>query len=228
MAEAEAMAFHGWGFDASCWQPWEEILAREKIPLKCAERGYFGASRVVPVFQNSKKLKIILAHSFGLHLCSEEHLSRADVIVVFGGFLNFHPVAAQYRRRSRQVVQQMMNLLEENPQKVIEDFYTNCYAPQQAPDLSREAYNKAFLIEDLKRLNAGEANLRKMKKADKICILHGFKDRIVPRAKGRQLYDVVRGKASYLEVKDAGHALAFTHTEQCWHFIKPEIAELIS
>lgn len=228
MGKAEAIAFHGWGFDASCWKEWEKLLARENISLKCSERGYFGASRIVPVFRDQKNIKIIITHSFGLHLCDDQHLNRADIIIVFGGFLQFHPVAAQYRRRSKQLLQHMMNRLKEHPRNVIEEFYANTFSPHQPPNLPENPSNSELLIQDLKQLSVGEAGLRKMKKADKICILHGFNDRIVPRAKGRQLYKLLRGKASYFEVKDAGHALPFTHVDQCWQFIKPEIAELIS
>lgn len=228
MAEAEAIAFHGWAFDASCWEPWGELLASKDISLQCTERGYFGTSRVTPVFGGKHFPKIILVHSFGLHLCSKYLLSRADLLIIFGGFLHFHPVATQYRRRSKLVLKQMMNNLQENPAKVVEGFYANTFKPQQPGSTPAGVPDKKRLLEDLRQLNTGEIDLTEMKKVDKICILHGFRDGIVPRAKGRELYESLHDLSRYFEVKDAGHALPFTHTDQCWKFIEPEIDELIS
>ena len=228
MAAAEIIAFHGWGFDAGCWEPWKKRYEQADMSLRCAERGYFGASPETPVFSSLCIPAILMVHSFGLHSCPEQLLEQADLLVIFGGFHQFHPVAAQYRRRSRQVIRQMMDRLQEEPEKVLEDFYANTYLPQQAPPFTTDTIKVPRLLADLRQLDIGEVNLGRMKRVDKICILHGFKDRIVPRAKGRELYNSLRKQARYFEVKEAGHALPFTHTEQCFDFLKPEIAELIS
>lgn len=228
MPQVEIIAFHGWGFDASCWTPWKENHDYADSTFRCAERGYFGKSPITPVFSREDALRIVIVHSFGLHTCSARLFEQADLIVIFGGFHQFHPVAAQYRRRSKQVIRQMTDRLKKEPEKVLEDFYTNTFLPQQPPSLPGGTPNVQRLLEDLRQLDTGEVNLRRMKKADKICILHGFKDRIVPRTKGRELYNSLYKRARYFEVKDAGHALPFTHMEQCLQFIKPEIAELIS
>lgn len=228
MTKAEAIAFHGWAFDSGCWEPWNQLLNEEQVELECAERGYFGSGRMVPVFSDESKPKVILTHSFGLHLCNKKHLGQANLLVIFNGFFEFHPVAAQYRRRSRMVVQQMIDRLQAQPRKVLEEFYKNTFLPQQPPPVSYGEASVEHLLEDLKRLNSSKADIAGVKKADKICILHGSEDRIVPHTRGRQLYELLGDRCRYFEIQDAGHGLPFTHTEECWQFIKTEIAELIS
>ncbi|MDX1585097.1 MAG: alpha/beta hydrolase [Balneolaceae bacterium] len=225
MIKAEVIAFHGWGFDASCWDGWNRLLGNE-VTLHRAERGYFGDARKTPIFSSKEMPKIIMAHSFGLHCCSPSLIREADMIVIFGGFIQFHPVAAQYKRRSRLVLNQMMNRVQGSPEKVLSDFYENSFHPNNPWEIPDGSYDTGHLLEDLERLDASVLEIAHLKSVDKICILHGFDDAIVPRRKGRELYDTFQKQARYLEVKRAGHALPFTHSEQCWKFIKPELQEI--
>lgn len=225
MPIAEVIAFHGWGFDASCWDGWGSLLGKE-ITLHRADRGYFRRPKKTPVFSGSERPKIIFAHSFGLHCCSHNLIQEANMLVIFGGFLQFHPVAAQYKRRSRLVLNQMMNRIQGNPHKVLDDFYANSFYPNTPWNITGKEPDEQRLLEDLKKLDTSELEVPYLKSVDKICILHGFDDAIVPRRKGRELYDTFQKQARYLEIKQAGHALPFTHSEQCWKFIKPELKEL--
>ena len=83
-----------------------------------------------------------------------------------------------------------------------------------------------LLLDDLRRLHNAELDVQKLKKPDKICILHGTDDHIVPNKKGREIYSQLHDKAQYFEIKKAGHALPFTHHEQCLEFLIPEIKTL--
>lgn len=226
-AGVDVIAYHGWGFDASCWDPWKKLLGNS-FQLRCYEAGYFGRPEKAPVLSDDHMPKIVMAHSFGLHLCPESHFQKADLVVVFSGFLQFHPVAAQYNRRSRLMLNQMMNRLDEDPQKVLKDFYKNTFHPAEPTNLPRGDFKADLLHRDLQELDTHKIGPEVMKKADKMCILHGSKDAIVPRRKGRELYDSFSSKSQYFEINDAGHALPFTHAGQCWQFLEPELTELIS
>lgn len=222
---AEVIAYHGWGFDAGCWDVWKPYLSGE-ISFSAFDRGYFSAARD-PVFSQGDHRRILFAHSFGLRLCSREALNQADLLVIFGGFISFHPRAAQFKRRSRLVLRQMIDRFKEEPHQVLEAFYQNVFYPQEGWNPPEKALNEVLLLDDLKKLNEREIALERLNKIPKICILHGFRDSIVPCTKGRELYDELQPNSKYLEVKKAGHALPFTHTEQCWSFIEPEIKKLI-
>lgn len=228
MLKAEVIAFHGWGFDASCWEVWRKVFPKTTSFATC-ERGYFGKSRHTPVFTAKEEAaKVIMCHSFGFHLCPDNLFQKADLLIIFNGFLYFHPVAAQYNRRSRLILKQMMNQLKSNPEKVLKEFYANTYRPQEPADFPDQEPDRKLLINDLKALDTHTVEAALLKRADKICILHGFEDAIVHRRKGRSLYDNVTRQAKYFEIKNAGHALPFTHQDQCWHFIEPELKKIIS
>jgi len=125
---AEAIAYHGWGFDHTCWQFWKTACDRQGIVLRCFDRGYFGKS-VSPAFSPSSAYKLILTHSYGLHLCPQEHLHQADLIVILSGFQSFHPSQPTARRRSQLTLQQMIRQFEHSPQMVLETFWATCYHP---------------------------------------------------------------------------------------------------
>lgn len=223
--KAELVSYHGWGFDRHCWNGWKEVIPFG-TEFKCFDRGYFGGPNEID-FTVDGSAKIVFVHSMGLHLCPTSLLSRTDLLVVFGGFMSFHPQAVQFRRRSRLVLQQMIQQVQENPETVLREFRKNAYHPRQAPDFEPDHLNSVLLLNDLRSLNESVFDTESLKKVGKICILHGSRDGIVPKAKGRELYTQFQDKTNYLEVKNAGHALPFTHVDQCWAFIKPNFRQVI-
>lgn len=225
MADCQFIAFHGWGFDDLYWRSWDKILSKYGT-FKTYDRGYFNEGKEVETVDRSTST-VLITHSFGLHWITEDLLNQADLLVITGGFLYFHPYTAQHRRRSRLIVQEMIKALESNPQKVLRDFYDKCFAPQDTPENNFEDINQQLLLDDLQTLQNAELDTEILKNAQKICILHGSKDQVVPNKKGRQIYTQLQAKAQYFEIKKAGHALPFTHYKQCLEFVKPEIMQLV-
>jgi pimeloyl-[acyl-carrier protein] methyl ester esterase len=194
------------------------------IQFDRADRGYSGTSQSFQ-FDKSDRKNVMITHSFGLHWCPEEQLRSADLLVVIGGFLQFHPQTAQFRRRSRRMLTRMIEEMHSDPEKVMYRFLENCYLPE--PVEEREEWkqvNLMQLIEDLNRLNRAELQGELLKKIPKLCILHGSKDRIVSKSKAREIYNRVYSSSRYMEIKEAGHAVPFTQPERCWSFIEPELA----
>jgi pimeloyl-[acyl-carrier protein] methyl ester esterase len=224
MPELEAIAYHGWGFNPSFWKPWQKWIP-DFLQWKNYDRGYFGEPGE-PHFSSGSRAKIILTHSFGLHLCSDRALMQADALLIFGGFLSFHPQAAQFRRRSRLVVNEMMKQFGNSPEKVLEAFYRNVYHPEKSYERPPAEMNAALLLEDLNRLNESKQSLPELKKEVKIFIFQGAEDAIVPKRKGRALYEMLGPQAQYFEIKKAGHALPVTHAAKCWHMVEAEIMQL--
>jgi pimeloyl-[acyl-carrier protein] methyl ester esterase len=224
-SDIEILMVPGWGFGAEIWDVWDAFLS-PNYPNNKFDPGYYGPKKEAAFSGLHNRLNVIFSHSYGLHRLSPDLLKQTDLLVIFGGFLQFHPVAAQYRKRSKLIVRQMILKLEEKPQQVVNSFIENCYYPEtsnQSFDLRQ--LNTDRLIKDLKRLNTEKLNIEIMNYVSKVCILHGGEDAIVPKAKGRELYDKLPVKAYYYEIQQAGHALPFTHTHLCWSLIKPIIEQ---
>lgn len=225
MADCQFIAFHGWGFAGRDWHLWDNDLSKYGT-FHAYNRGYFNDPDDVELSGNSSFI-ILIAHSFGLHLIDKSLIERADLLIVNSGFLHFHPYAAQYKRRSRLILQEMINNFEVKPERVLNKFYENCYAPKQPPDRDIKKINHQLLLDDLQRLQSSKMNSQLLKKIGKICILHGSDDHIVPKRKGREIYTQLDGNSRYFEIKGAGHALPYTHHQQCLDFIIPEVKELV-
>lgn len=214
------IAYHGWGFDRTCWQPWKDLLTQRGEDLRMSDRGYFNTS-FQPVTPTTDHRTIVLAHSYGLHLCPSEQLQRADLLMIFSSFLSFHPQSESKRRRSRLMLSQMMTQFEVNPQSVLETFKVKCYYPVSLARLSdyHKALNPELLLHDLKDLDICSLDVALLKKIPKILILHGTQDRIVSVEKGRELFEYLPDNSQYIEIEQAGHGLPFTHLDDCWSWI---------
>lgn len=224
MTDCRFIAFHGWGFDDQYWKPWNDTLS-DYGEFETYDRGYFKDPKEVQTLAGPVST-ILITHSFGLHWIENALLNQADLLVITSGFLHFHPYAAQYRRRSRLVLQEMINALEVNPEKVLHDFYENCFAPQDAPKREVEEIDHQLLLDDLRMLHQSELEGHLLKNAEKICILHGSEDQVVPNKKGREIFTQLQDDTQYFEIKGAGHALPYTHHRRCLEFVIPEVNEL--
>jgi pimeloyl-[acyl-carrier protein] methyl ester esterase len=222
-----AIAYHGWGFDRDCWQPWQDLMAQQREELWVSDRGYFNAPLSPPVNQS-----IIFAHSYGLHLCPIEQLQNAEVLVLFSSFLSFHPLTGTQGRRpltgdskrSRLVLTQMIRQFETHPQVVLAAFQTNCYYPV-AWDSSNDdkPFNSELLLHDLKGLDTCSLDVSQLKQIPKILILQGAQDKIVSAEKGRELAASLPDNSEYIEIESAGHGLPFTHVSACWSWIQQRL-----
>ena len=212
MAAVEVLAQHGWGFDASCWDRWRDIMPAD-FALHCSDRGYFG--RVSPALPD--RLQIVMTHSLGLHMIAPEYLQATELVVVLGGFRHFHDERANLARRSRRTVQQMLARLQSEPEALLEDFYTRCGAANfdqmhGAPDLD-------LLRGDLQLLQDGALPIEYLTGAAQVLILHGGADRIVAVARASELHRLLPG-SELVVLPEAEHALPLTHGRECWREVE--------
>ncbi|HEX6981484.1 MAG TPA: alpha/beta hydrolase [Balneolaceae bacterium] len=224
MSDCRFFTYHGWGFDSDFWNPWNEFLSSYG-PVESYDRGYFNNPRKVELQEHPESV-IIVTHSFGLHFVEEKLLGEADLLIITGGFLHFHPDAPQKRKRSRLILQQMIKELEANPEKVLHQFYKNCFSPGNGAIEDLGGFNHQLLLDDLRLLHQSELDIKRLKKADKVCILHGVNDQIVSNQKGRQLDANLGEKSQYFEMKNSGHALPYINHRQCLEFIEPHIEQV--
>lgn len=109
----EIIAYHGWGYDNSCWQNWQSLLP-PSWKFQRFDRGYFDRP-FLPTFNSPSATKIIFAHSFGLHLCPLNQLQQADYLILFSSFLRFHPETDRLKNRSMQILDRMIEQFQIQP-----------------------------------------------------------------------------------------------------------------
>ena len=121
----------------------------------------------------------------------------------------------------------MCDRIQTHPQDVLHTFWANCYAPvtplpagstTAIPSLHQR--NDDRLQHDLKTLNETMIEpdsplLNALQKVAKVVVIHGEADQIVPLSQGATLADAVPSSA-LVTVAHAGHALPFSHPDQCW------------
>lgn len=222
MKVTEIITYHGWGFDSRIWQALETGSSGQ-AEWHHFDRGYFGEDRK-PAFSGRDVDKVVITHSFGLHMCPDSVMAEADLLVVFSGFLSFHPAAAQFRRRSKQVVSEMISQFESDPEKVLNVFYRNVFHPQKVYDLPDSPMDADLLLKDLRLLDEQERAMPPVSEQARVLIFHGSDDAIVPKGKGRTLYEQFGEQARYFEIRQAGHALPVTEASRCWQLIEPHLA----
>lgn len=205
----DIIAYHGWGYDSSCWQAWAAAIAPAGARFQAFDRGYFGAAHT-PQFAPAATTKIILAHSYGLHLCPPAQLAQADILILLSSFLTFHPAADRAQQRSQQILAQMALQFAAQPERVLRSFREKCADPIAAVP----AFDRALLSADLQRLGTSAIDPDRLTPIPQVLILHGAGDRIVAPAQGKRLHERLP-HSRYCSVPNAGHALPFTHLPAC-------------
>ncbi len=163
--------------------------------------------------------QIVVAHSLGLHILPQACLERAKLLVILGGFQCFHPDEGPAARRSRRVVERMLERLPVEPRGLVGDFYAQCFAPNENGLEAGETINVELLERDLNQLHSGELDLEILRRVPQVMLLHGGEDRIVPLERAEHLHGQL--PSSQLTVfADAGHALPFTHARACWEVVE--------
>ncbi|MBS1953487.1 MAG: alpha/beta hydrolase [Cyanobacteria bacterium SZAS-4] len=217
MAELEVLLQHGWALDSTMWSRWIEV-ARQSDPtinIKVAERGYFCAPSFQPTFSDNDSLKILIVHSLGLHLASKPLFEKADLLVVIGGFANFHDGTERESRLSQIAVRKMLQKLDREPVQVVQDFYINCGFPVDfGSEKSAQLKNLQLIKSDLELLHRSTINANWLSLPSEILLLHGELDTIAPAYHALRLRELCRRGA--VEVHNQGtHALPYDQPSWC-------------
>ena len=211
-APVEVLLQHGWGFDRSFWRPWYGAVPKG-FALVAADRGYFGGKPEV----QPRGGQIVVAHSFGAHLLRPEVLQRLELLVLIGGFERFGGDKKTEIRRQDRILARMLRRLERQPQAVLADFYSGCFAPFRAPLAVPAGPRVERLLADLTSLRDGRLDLGRLP-AGQTLLLHGTGDRIVPLGRSR---DMARrlGVGTHIFLGE-GHGLPFVRPRCCWQIIQ--------
>ncbi len=216
----EMVLQHGWAWKAECWSPWREVVT-QTARLSLLDRGYFKR----PVQVDAARPQILVAHSLGLHLLPPHLFYRTELLVVMGGFLAFHAEAGSAARRSRQLVERMLQRLRHEPEALLGDFYTRCFSPAPCGLEVPDVLDTGLLRRDLEMLHTDKLDLQLMESIPRILFLHGDADRVVPPQRGMELHRRLP-RSSLCILENAGHALPMTHAPECWQAIEREWSEI--
>lgn len=223
--KAEAIVFHGWGFDGSCWKAWEEPLSAAGIAMKTYDRGYYGWPATA-AFSAGVAARIVITHSFGLHLRPAEIRDAADLLIVFSSFNTFHPDTVPAKRRSERLYRAMCDRFRNEPRSVLDAFFAQCDCPESARPQKTAHMDVDLLQEDLRDLAESVIPPAQPGIARTVLVFHGIEDRILPVAKGRDLASHFGPSAVCYEIGNAGHALPFTHANECIAHMEPFLREM--
>lgn len=210
---------HGWGWDAGCWGAWLPS-APPGVMLLVADRGYFGAPS-----SPAGQPRVLVAHSFGLHLLDSRWLERARLVVVLGGFQAFHPEEEGAGRRSRRLVGRMRQCLAQESVVLLADFHIQCFLPEIGQYSLPGSVDQSLLIADLEQLDTGVLDLYALRAVPRVLLLHGDQDRIVPVERAQALHRQLPNSRLQL-IAGAGHALPFTRAPACWAHVREAWEEM--
>lgn len=221
---AEVILQHGWAFADSMWGDWLPQLSALGVRSLVAERGYFAAPPLTPEFSSNASYKVVVAHSLGLHMLSASVVQQADLIVLCGSFLHFHPQQPEQNKRSKRVINAMIGKMQSAPDMVLADFAHNCYQPEakSMPVIPpATGADSELLLRDLHLLNEHRLDAGLMS-GKKLLILQGTQDIIVPLAASAALQDALPGSQRFVFAQ-TGHALPLTRHQECIALLASEI-----
>ena len=225
--KGEIIAYHGWGFDRNCWKKWQEILSY-KFQFQIYDRGYFGDDHSPQFKKNSQKIKIIFAHSFGLHLCPLQQLKKSNILVLFNSFTEFHPGDKKQRKRSKYALRLMINEFKNNPKTVLESFYKKSYYPFPSIFPNYDGINWKKLEKDLHLLDTSIVDINILKKIPKIYIINGSKDRIINPSHAQEFSNLSNINFQSFNLEGVGHSLPFTDIKSCVSIINQALGDIES
>lgn len=213
---------HGWAHVKEDWDEWKPRITPYGKGI-FLDRGYFSNAPPEMVTPPTETESIVLiTHSFGLHLLPQYLFSHASLVVIIGGFATFHPSEASANKRSKRILDRMLKNLSSNPQQVLKEFFHNSYSPLPSPNIELlDRPNISRLLSDLRDLDQQMFKLKLLENIPKIIILHGQQDQIIPMTKGLDLQNKLTNCKVNI-ISNAGHALPFTHIEECWAIVKEE------
>jgi pimeloyl-[acyl-carrier protein] methyl ester esterase len=238
---------HGWGFSSNIWNGWMQHLEPE-FEVENLDRGYFGVSeageheRQVELsrremrFQRfgdrtkTRNMRIVVAHSFGLHLLPQAVLEDTDMLVCIGSFMHF---AAPDDRLARRTLQRMQSRFEQAPREVLSEFHQKCFDTSGlrllSPAIMKDEadWNIEMLAADLKQLETSKLNDSSLLRIPHILLLHGLNDIIVPPVRAYELQRYLPHSRLILH-NSANHALPFLQMDWCLQQIMCYVDEIES
>lgn len=218
MNVSEIHFYHGWGFDSEIWRSWIREARFDRYHV--FDRGYTGHPVSPSEFRTDSEIRILVAHSLGLHFVPEQVLGQADLMVVCSGFNCFHSGVNSPGHRK---LTRMINRFAGMPMTVLTSFYTNCMHPEQRIMDSPGKMNLDLLEHDLNFLNECRLEHPGTITGKQVLLFHGKEDIIVPVEQSLELHNLLPG-SRLIEIAGGGHMLPVTHRDLIYRNISGMLA----
>lgn len=216
----EWLFYHGWGYSAKDWEGWTKRIPAY-CAVQCEDRGYFGKPRRI-VVEPKKGIRVVVAHSLGLHFVPNDLWDTVDILATCGSFLCFP--SFDYETKWRRILEKMRKRLPEDARAVLRDFRRRSARPSSFDQEwnNNEYTNWEQLQWDLNLLENAKLPDSILSSVNRVHIVHGTKDAIVSV---RHSEDIQRHTPhSVLHTIDGGgHDVFRTHADDCLSWLYSEI-----
>ena len=196
---------HGWGYDASFWDPVRAVLG--DVPSTVLDLGYFGASETTP----PRDVTLLVGHSLGFLWLARQSGLRHVPLVGINAFPRFLE-AGDYRPAvGLRVLESMKRRVVGDTRGALAEFWSRAGAagPDRTP-------NAAALAEGLDQLAAWDERENLVSRASPTRLIAGSEDAIVSPAMTEMAF-----KGSEIAWLPGGHALPQTHAAEIARLIRP-------
>ena len=195
---------HGWGYDASVWDPLHDALGPPGVTL---DLGYFGAENTsIP-----DGVTLLVGHSLGFLWLARQHSLRHLPLVGINAFPRFLEAQGYAPAVAPRMLDRMRRRLIADPAAVLADFWQRAGAP--GPDKEPD---KTALATGLDQLAIWDERENLAGRARSVRLIAGEEDAIVPPAMTRMAF-----KSSRIDWLPGGHALPRTHPAALARLIRP-------
>jgi pimeloyl-[acyl-carrier protein] methyl ester esterase len=213
----QVIAMHGWSGQAGHWAPWQQAFSARGWPWRSGERGYGAAAPQLPAW-GPEGLRVVIAHSLGIHLLSEELLQAAEAVVLLASFSRFVP-DGNSGRRLRAALEAMASQLGDasSARVMLQTFLSEAAAPESAELLPSGPANgplgetqRQRLREDLVLLARCDGLPAGFPTAIPVLVVEAQEDRIVvPEAREQLRRDLEHHgcRSHCLTLEGGGHCL---------------------
>ena len=187
----QIIAMHGWCSDNTYWESWENHFEADAWFWQSANRGYGSKNTWEPNWQESIQnhliyKKIIICHSFGIHLMSSKHLREASHVVLINSFSRFIPKGRESRAIKAALFGMKQQIGKATEQKMIDKFYLKANQPHQDQLIVQEPFKEGISYQGRKKLkmdlevliNSQQLPIGLNPKA-KVLVIDGEQDQII-------------------------------------------------
>jgi pimeloyl-[acyl-carrier protein] methyl ester esterase len=195
---------HGWGYDASFWDPVRAMLG--EVPSTVLDLGYFGTAETA----RPRDVTLLVGHSLGFLWLARQAALKHLPLVGINAFPRFVEAEGYRPAVAARVLERMRRRVVSDTRSVLEDFWTRAGAPGPT-----RAPNASALAEGLDHLAAWDERENLASRASPTRLIAGREDAIVPAAMTEMAF-----KGCEITWLPGGHVLPRTHAADITRVIR--------
>ena len=212
---------HGWGLDKSFWDSYKIGFKKKQWHWQDNERGYFSKnanqSKWIKNDLNNG-LKMVLCHSFGLHLIQENILKEASHVILINSFNNFLPSSKKRNLIYRSLKRMEKKIISFQSEDMLKEFLHRSFSPNDININFQNMYyknlkslNNNLLLNDLQKLYKDKHFLKSFEKNCNVVVINSKNDLILDQDSSNRFIELLNKtlnkKPNVVELSNQGHCL---------------------